>query len=269
MSPFWRTVSPCRNDGGVKVRAKPVVVPLLVLAIWLLPSSQPEVIVAGEILRAQPLESPSSVFEPLAVAAPTTILDTTPTVDTAAPTDTVASPPPASSTTQAVAPVTTAELSAPPDTNDVASTVAGSIDEQALARVSYDWQARFPDWRVEFTTAREGIRALTYPAERRVEVFVRPSDTAATLHRVFAHELGHLIDVELNDDADRARWLDARGIDQETPWWPSASAPDFDTGAGDFAEAFAVWETGVSSRSTVGDQPDAGDLQLLRELASG
>ncbi len=240
--------------------------PFVVLALWLFPSDPPAVLVAGAVET-----SSSSVLESLADAAPTTEVVTS--VAQFAPTsgtDTTAAPqPPASSTSTSVAPATTIELA--PPTTSASTTTATSVPlgQQALDRVSFDWRTRFPNWVVEFRSAREGIRALTYPAERRREVFVRPSDTASTLHRVFAHELGHLIDVELNNDEDRARWFETRGIAQSTPWWPSASAPDFDTGAGDFAEAFAVWETGVSSRSTVGDQPDAADLELLRELSAG
>ena len=178
--------------------------------------------------------------------------------------------PPASSATSAPTTSTTTILEVPARPEPTTSTsVPLSLGEQALERVSFDWRTRFPDWQVEFLSARDGIRALTFPAERRIEVFVRSTDTATTLHRVFAHELGHVIDVELNSDEDRARWSDVRDIDQRTPWWPSAESPDFDTGAGDFAEAFAVWETAVSTRSTVGGQPDADDLALLRELAAG
>ncbi len=216
-------------------------------------------------------ETSTSVLESLADAAPTT--------KASAPVAAVA-PSPGTVTTalaQTLTPSTTTVLLpsttdavVAPETN-AATTTARSIPlgQQALDRVAFDWQTRFPNWSVEFRSSREGIRALTYPAERRIEVFVRPTDTAATLHRVFSHEIGHMIDVELNSDEDRERWFETRGIEQSTTWWPSASAPDFDTGAGDFAEAFAVWETGVSSRSTVGDQPDAADLELLRELAAG
>lgn len=250
--------------GVVDARVKALVVPLVVLAVWFLPSSRPEVMVAGATAVRD--------AAPLADVAPITVLDTlvTSTLPTslATSTTTIAAPP-VPSTADSVVPVTTTVVLAAPETTSApTTTIARSIGELALERVAYDWRGRFPDWQVEFEPAREGLRALTYPAERRIEVFVRTSDTPATLHRVFAHELGHLIDVELNDDGDRARWFDVRGIAQETPWWPSASAPDFDTGAGDFAEAFAVWETGVSSRSTVGGQPDADDLAVLRELAA-
>ena len=135
--------------------------------------------------------------------------------------------------------------------------------------MSFDWRISFPAWRVEFLGPRDGLRALTYPSEKKIEIFVRADDTAETLHRVFAHELGHVFDVELNDDADRARWVAQRDLPASAPWWPSAAAPDFATGAGDFAEAFAVWETGVMTRSSIGDQPTSDDLALLLELMRG
>lgn len=256
--------------GGVTSWMKAVVVPLVVLAIWLFPTSRPEVVVAGTIARPV-LEGPTSTVavEPLADASPVVVTDDVVTTTSApASITTVLTVPPVSATTDPPQTSTTAlDVVTSSLATEVTTTIATSLGEQALARVQYPWRERFPEWTVDFSASREGIRALTYPAEKRIEVFVRPSDTAATLHRVFAHELGHLVDVERNDDADRARWFEARGIAQRTPWWPSASSPDFDTGAGDFAEAFAVWETGVSSRSTVAGQPNADDLELLRELS--
>jgi len=146
------------------------------------------------------------------------------------------------------------------------------IDEvvsAALVLVSFDWAARFPEWQIEFLEERDGLRALTFPRLQRIEVYVRDEDTASSLHRVIAHELGHVVDVELNSPAERADWMVERGLGDDVDWWPSASAPDFATGAGDFAEAFAVWETGIQSQSTVAGQPDGPDVALLAELAAG
>lgn len=132
--------------------------------------------------------------------------------------------------------------------------------------VEFDWRAEFPDWDVEFEGERAGIRALTFPGEQRVVVYVRSDDTPDSLHRVFAHELGHVIDVERNSNSEREQWREQRGIAGNVPWWPSAEAPDFATGAGDFAETFAVLETGITTRSTVASQPTTRDLALMREL---
>ena len=141
-----------------------------------------------------------------------------------------------------------------------------TVAEEALAAVRFDWEAAFPDWQIVFLGDRSGIRALTYPREHRIEVFVRKSESAQSLHRVIAHELGHVVDVELNDADERNSWLAQRGISGDVPWWPDESAPDFATGAGDFAEAFAVWETGVSSQSTLAAQPSPADLTFLAAL---
>ena len=201
--------------------------------------------VADEMVVAEADDAATSSTVPSTSAAPPTTIVSTATSVAAAPTS-------ASST---VAPTTT-------------STLPLSIEEQALALVRYDWQAAFPELRIEFLGPRAGLRALTYPAEHRIEIFVRDSDTTGSLHRVLAHELGHVIDVERNSPDDRDRWLEQRGLAASTNWWPNESAPDFATGAGDFAEAFAVWETGVQTQSTLAGQPDADDLALLKELAS-
>lgn len=195
-----------------------------------------------------------------AVSTPGTTVDpTVPATTTTAPVVTTSAAP---STSAEVAPSITTSA-APPTTLVVA------IEELALSRISIPWQEWFPEWEIDFVGPRSGIRALTYPGERRIDVFVRADDTADSIHRVLAHELGHVIDVEWNSEDERQAWRRQRGIPDSVPWWPSAAAPDFATGAGDFAEAFAVLETGVISRATVADQPDAEDLALLRELMNG
>jgi len=148
------------------------------------------------------------------------------------------------------------------------STLEGraEVGRQALDTMHLDWRTLFPEWQVEFLAGREGLRALTYPHEQRIEVFVRRDDTTETLHRVLAHEFGHVIDVELNSSADRDRWAAQRQLAESVAWWPGESAPDFATGAGDFAEAFAVLETGVHSQSSVAGQPSSEDLTVLNEL---
>ena len=165
-----------------------------------------------------------------------------------------------------ITPTTATQTTASPTTGAAAG---ATIIDQMFMLVNFDWRAAFPDWEVEFEGERVGIRALTYPAEQRIVVYVRRDDTPESLHRVFAHELGHVVDVELNSNDERERWRQQRNIDSDVPWWPSAEAPDFATGAGDFAETFAVLETGITTRSTVAAQPTSGDLALLRELMLG
>lgn len=221
-----------------------------------------------EITNA-PLETgPATTVAQTTIAAPTTL----PTTTTLAPTTTVTTPPIPTTTTTAVpvavAPATVAATVALPATAAPVQVERSLVDEM-LAQVQFDWRRAFPDWTVEFRGERSGIRGLTYPAEKRIELFIRPDDTAFSLLRVFTHELGHVVDVELNSNADRRRWAEQRGIADGTPWWPSSEAPDFATGAGDFAEAFAVLETGITTRSTVAGQPTAADLALMRELLLG
>jgi len=259
---------------------KIALVPLVALWLWALPRDLPQTEVAGAITVAA---EDGGTVEPLADAieiTTTTVATTTSSAEIGAVDESSAAQEPATTIplTQTQSPTassgpapsstttnTTTSTGAPPQT----SSAPVPIGQQALDRLSFDWATTFPGWRLEFAGPRTGIRALTYPSDRRIEIFVRPDDTPETLHRVFAHELGHVIDVEFNNDEDRARWFEQRNLPEGTPWWPSAEAPDFGTGAGDFAEAFAVMETGVTSRSTVAPQPNAADLALLRELMLG
>jgi hypothetical protein len=142
------------------------------------------------------------------------------------------------------------------------------IATATLAEIHYPWRDRLVGWQMVFLAGRPGIRGLTIPVEKRIEIYVRADDTPDTLARVVAHELGHAADVSLNDAGDRERWRAARGAAVDVPWWPHDSVTDFATMAGDFAEAFAAWQTGVPSRSTVAGPPTRAQLDLLATLVS-
>ncbi len=140
------------------------------------------------------------------------------------------------------------------------------VGAAALALLPVDPAVRLPDWELAFLPGRDGVRALTFPRDRRIEVYVRAGDTPEALVRVLAHELGHAVDVADNDAADRARWRAARGAGPEVPWWPDGTTYDFDTLAGDFAEAYATWLVGSESVSRVGGPFTAEQLALVAEL---
>ena len=136
--------------------------------------------------------------------------------------------------------------------------------DAALARISYPWQSALPGWSIEFRPAQGSLRGLTLSGERRIEIYVHTTDVNAVA-RVIAHELGHAADLTFNSTRSRRTWEAARGIGDEVPWWPSASAADFSTGSGDFAECFATWQVGTNSRSAFG-ACSASDLDLLISL---
>lgn len=246
-------------------------VPVIAIALWLMPSSDPLVETAqAESAALADVPSNASAEAPEVTTSPAPVAEESESASADASGAVGAVPAPAqSSTTVVAAPTTAAPTTSAPDTETTTSNEPLSMGDQALLAMEYPWRAEFPDWEVVFLGPRSGIRALTYPLDKRIEIFIRESDTVSSLHRVFAHELGHVIDVEFNTDADRQRWRDQRGIASSVPWWPNAEAPDFATGAGDFAEAFAVWHSGVTTRSTVGAQPSSSDIALLEELSRG
>jgi hypothetical protein len=89
---------------------------------------------------------------------------------------------------------------------------------------------------------------------------------------IVGHELGHAVDVTLLDERDRQQWLAARGVPAGTAWFAvddTVTLGDFGSGAGDFAESFAAWQTGKVSQSRLGGQPSETQLRLLATLAAG
>ncbi|MDH3295747.1 MAG: hypothetical protein OER95_15625 [Acidimicrobiia bacterium] len=140
---------------------------------------------------------------------------------------------------------------------------------RALAALSFPWESRLPGWTIVFLDGRSGLYGLTLVDDKRIEVYVRNDQSQDLLVHIVAHEIGHAVDVTLNDGPDRRRWQDIRGIGAD-PWWPDAAASDFRTGAGDFAESFAYWQTGSANyRSKLGPPPNEAQLQLMAELAHG
>ncbi len=146
---------------------------------------------------------------------------------------------------------------------------AFTIGDEALTLITYDWQRRLPEWRIDFVEGDTRIAGYTWSHERRIEVFIRGDATPAGVARILAHELGHAVDVTYNSSDERLTWLEQRNAEPDTPWWPSSGAADFETGAGDFAESFAVWLIGPDDyRSRVAPAPTQTDLALLERLAT-
>lgn len=179
----------------------------------------------------------------------------------------------APTTTQVTATSTTrpSTTTTPPTTSSPPAAQPTNVEARghaALARITYDWQNRLPGWEIRFHTAIEGAYGYTLTEESAIDIYVRTGQSDQLLAHVVAHEIGHAIDVTLNDDADRERWQATRGFD--APWWPDSRASDFATGAGDFAESFAAWQVGTESyRSRLSGPPTGEQLTVLAELAAG
>jgi hypothetical protein len=134
----------------------------------------------------------------------------------------------------------------------------------ALELIEFPWERL--GWQVVFLPPRDGLLGLTVIDERRIEVYVRDSQPLDHLAAVIAHEVGHVVDLTYHDDDARARWLQLRGLDPDTPWWPCDGCTDYDTGAGDFAEAFAHWQVPGHFRGELAAAPGPDKLPELLAL---
>lgn len=170
-------------------------------------------------------------------------------------------------TTDARAGATASSAATSSTTASASSTAANERGRWALDQISYPWQEKLPGWTVEFDDGRDGLFGLTLVDDKRIEIYVRDDQSDDLLVHIVAHEIGHAVDVTLNDGGDRRAWQHVRGIEDE-PWWPSSAASDFRTGAGDFAESFAYWQARSDNfRSKLGPAPSVDQLELMAALA--
>lgn len=138
------------------------------------------------------------------------------------------------------------------------------LGEAALARIDFD-PARL-GYEIRFLPARPGYYGMTYPKERRIDVWVRPDQGLELLTHVTAHEMGHAVDLTWNDDARRREYLELRRLGSRS-WFTCDGCTDFSTPAGDFAEVFAFWAVGGTDfRSTLGPPPTPGEYEQLERF---
>jgi hypothetical protein len=120
---------------------------------------------------------------------------------------------------------------------------AGSADERdallrrALSLVSLPHGQL--GYRLVAAPPRAGVRAQIDRASRTITVFVSTSDALHRIAHDVAHELGHAYDDRRMTPALRREYLRRRGA-PGAAWWPGARLSDLRTGAGDFAEVFAL-----------------------------
>lgn len=148
---------------------------------------------------------------------------------------------------------------------------APSVDDRvraALALIDTPW--RHLGYELQVRGPRAGILGMSDARARTLTLHVRPDASARSLAFTLAHEVAHVVDYEVLTQADRDDWLWLRGLPADTPWYTdTAEATDLATGAGDFAECFAVYEAGlVDFRSGLAGPPTSEQLTWLSELAA-
>jgi hypothetical protein len=114
---------------------------------------------------------------------------------------------------------------------------AGAVVRRAQALV--DIRPAALGYRLRITGARPGVLAETDTGTRTITLRVGAAAVPHLVAHDLAHELGHAFDDRHLTAAARAAYLETRGA-AGAPWWPANAAADYRTGAGDFAEVFAL-----------------------------
>src|SRR5215470_7109009 len=81
----------------------------------------------------------------------------------------------------------------------------------ALGMIPFPWQHLH--YAIVFRPPQQGVRAMIFERERKIEIYARPSDDALRIAYDIAHELGHAIDFMFNNAETRKNWMALRGIE--------------------------------------------------------
>jgi hypothetical protein len=110
-------------------------------------------------------------------------------------------------------------------------------------------------YRLRVAAPRRGIRGQTDRVSRTVTLFVSGTDAPHRVAHDLAHEIGHAYDAVRMSAAARAAYLLRRGV-PAAQWSPGGRVSDYDSGAGDFAEVFALCHAASPEfRSTLAPRP--------------
>jgi len=130
-----------------------------------------------------------------------------------------------------------AEAALAPGAAERAANARGLL-RSARALVSADPAAL--GYRLELAALRPGLRAQTDTRTRTITLFIAHDDVPHRVAHDLAHEIGHAVDHERLSATARRAFLRRRGIHATVAWWPRDGRSDYATGAGDFAEVYAL-----------------------------
>jgi len=110
-------------------------------------------------------------------------------------------------------------------------------------------------YQVQVAAPRDGLRAQTDRRRHTITLYVDPRDATHRVAHDLGHELGHAYDACCLTRAERRAFLAARGV-PTARWFPASTGSDYATGAGDFAEVFALCHVASPEfRSTLAARP--------------
>lgn len=125
------------------------------------------------------------------------------------------------------------------------------VGAAAEATIDYDFRSVLTGWQIGYADDHPDFLGVTLSADKSITVHVARDASAENVAAVLMHEVGHAIDLEMLDDAQRAEWAEMRSM--PLTWWPGDGLSDFAVGAGDFAEAVSALTTGSPSSSVYGE----------------
>ena len=147
------------------------------------------------------------------------------------------------------------------------------IGRRALRQVNWDWKPALDDWSIQFGPGRPGYHGLTEPNTHRITIWIRPADSPESVAGTIVHELAHAFDEKYLTPALRSKWIAARSLPPDTPWYfPVGNlSTDYLSGAGDFAESVSWTLQGpkVGFRSCLGLRLNEKQKKLIANGCQG
>ena len=159
-----------------------------------------------------------------------------------------------------------------PDADSPEEVVAKIDEALPLAADFLSYEQLFADWTVEIGGALSGTGGSTDAETKTVTIYRNRGRTVDEFVRTILHEFGHVADFERLDDADRARYLELRGLPAGMVWRDEDAHRLDEWGrqpSEDFAEVMVMfWTNGrYEPRTSLGVAPDPDTLFQIGRLA--
>jgi hypothetical protein len=139
-----------------------------------------------------------------------------------------------------------------------------SVGLLAMREIRWNWRPE--GWVIAFGPGNNDYFGITDRLEKKIYVWISPKYSLMQVVHFLVHELTHVFDFQYITPELRAKYLAARKLPPDTPWYPPCNrCSDYAYGVGDFVESVSWTLQGPEGGfySELGPEPDKAQQALI------